>query len=54
MSWGSLPVFAVSSLAKLPLILMTESVFKVNIGLAALMPGSDPGSLLFQVSDDLW
>jgi len=48
-SWGSLPVFAISSLVKLPLVLMTESVFKVNIGLAALMPGADPGSFLFQV-----
>jgi len=48
-SWGSLPVFAISSLVKLPLILQTESVFKVNIGLAALMPGGEPGSALFQI-----
>jgi hypothetical protein len=47
-SWGSLPIFVVGSLVKLPLILQTESVFKVNIGLAALMPGADPGSALFQ------
>jgi hypothetical protein len=48
-SWASLPVFMIGSLVKLPLILATESVYKVNIGLAALMPGADPGSFLFQV-----
>lgn len=48
-SWGSLPVFAINSLIKLPLILQTESVFKVNIGLAALLPGAEPGSALFQI-----
>jgi hypothetical protein len=47
-SWGSVPVFAVGHLVKLPLVLMTESVYKVNIGLAALMPGGDPKSILFQ------
>ncbi len=47
-SWGSLPVFAIASVIKLPLILMTDSVFKVNIGLAALMPGGDPKSFLYQ------
>lgn len=47
-SWGSVAVFGVSSLVKMPLIVMTESVYKVNIGLAALMPGSEPGSFLFQ------
>jgi hypothetical protein len=47
-SWGSLPVFVISSVVKLPLILQTESVFKVNIGLAALLPGAEPGSALFQ------
>ena len=47
-SWGSLPLFVIGSLVKLPLILQTESVFKVNIGLAALLPGADPGSALFQ------
>jgi len=48
-SWGSVPVFVIGSLVKLPLILATESVYKVNIGLAALMPGADPGSFLFQL-----
>jgi len=45
-SWGSVPVFVISSLVKLPLILQTESVFKVNIGLAALVPGAEHGSPL--------
>jgi hypothetical protein len=48
-SWGAIPVFIISSLVKLPLILMTESVYKVNIGLAALMPGAEPDSALFMV-----
>jgi len=48
-SWGAIPVFIISSLVKLPLILMTESVYKVNIGLAALMPGAAPDSPLFMV-----
>ncbi|MEN8006742.1 MAG: YIP1 family protein [Candidatus Krumholzibacteriota bacterium] len=48
-SWGSLPLFFLSPLVKLPLILKVESVFKVNIGLAALMPGAEPGSALFQI-----
>jgi len=47
-SWGSLPVFAIASVVKMPLSLMTDSVFKGNIGLAALMPGGDPKSFLFQ------
>jgi hypothetical protein len=47
-SWGAVPVFLVNSLVKLPLILQTESVFKVNIGLAALVRGGDPSSALFQ------
>jgi hypothetical protein len=48
-SWGAVVVFIISSLVKLPLILMTESVYKVNIGLAALMPGAEPDSPLFMV-----
>lgn len=48
-SWGSLPLFFVNPLLKLPLILKTESVYKVNLGLAALMPDPDPSSLVFQV-----
>lgn len=48
-SWGAVPVFIIASLVKLPLILMTESVYKVNIGLAALLPGAEPNSPLFMI-----
>jgi hypothetical protein len=48
-SWGAVPVFIIASLVKLPLILVTESVFKVNIGLAALLPNTSPDSPLFLV-----
>lgn len=48
-SWAALLPFAVGPLVKLPLVLATESVFEVNLGLAALLPGSEPGSPLFQV-----
>lgn len=48
-SWAALLPFALGPLVKAPLVLATESAFKVNIGLAALLPGSEPGSALFQV-----
>lgn len=48
-SWGAVIPFGLGSLVKAPLVLITESVFRVNIGLAALLPDPDPGSLLFQV-----
>jgi len=48
-SWASLIPFGLASLVKLPLILMTESMLEVNMGLAALVPGSDPGSNLFAI-----
>jgi hypothetical protein len=48
-SWSAIPVFAVGSLVKLPLILATESVYSVSIGLAALMRGADPSSPLYQL-----
>lgn len=48
-SWASLIPFGLAPLVKLPLVLATESVFKVTIGLAALVPGGDPSSPLFQV-----
>jgi hypothetical protein len=48
-SWSALIPFGVGSVVKLPLVLATESVFTVNIGLAALLPGADPGSPLYQV-----
>jgi len=47
-SWAALLPFAVGPLVKAPLVLATESVFKVNIGLAALLPGGEPGTALFQ------
>jgi hypothetical protein len=48
-SWGAMPVFVIATAVKLPLILMTESVYKVNIGLAALLPGAEPSSPLFMI-----
>ena len=47
-SWAALLPFALGPIIKAPLILATESVFRVNIGLAALMPGGEPGSPVFQ------
>ncbi len=47
-SWAALLPFALASLVKIPLILATESVFSVNIGLAALLPDGDPSSVLYQ------
>lgn len=48
-SWAALLPFALGPIVKAPLVLATESVFKVNIGLAALIPGGEPGTALFQV-----
>lgn len=48
-SWSALIPFGVGSIVKMPLVLATESVFTVNIGLAALLPDADPGSPLYQV-----
>lgn len=47
-SWAALIPFALGPIIKAPLILVTESVFRVNLGLAALLPGAEPGSPLFQ------
>jgi len=47
--WASVIPFGIASLIKLPLVLATESVFAVNLGLAALLPNSEPGSALYQV-----
>lgn len=47
--WAAVIPFGFASLVKLPLVLITESVFAVNIGLAALLPGGDPRSPLYQV-----
>jgi Yip1-like protein len=47
--WGSLIPFGLLILVKAPLILMTESMLQVNLGLVALIPDADPGSALFQI-----
>lgn len=47
--WGSLIPFGLLLLIKAPLILMTESMMQVNLGLAALLPDPDPGSAVFQI-----
>ena len=47
--WGSLIPFGLLVVIKGPLILMTESLQQVNLGLAALLPGGDPSSALFQI-----
>jgi len=48
-TWSAVIAFGVASVVKLPLILMTESVFAVNLGLAALLPDANPGSPLYLV-----
>ncbi len=48
-AWASLIPFGLATLVKLPLILMTESVFSVTIGLAAFLPDAGPHSALFQI-----
>ncbi len=47
--WASLIPFGIVVIIKAPLILMTESMMQVNIGLAALLPDADPSSALFQI-----
>jgi len=47
--WSAVIPFGFASLVKLPLVLVTESVFAVNLGLAALLPDGDPGMPLYQV-----
>ena len=47
--WASLIPFGLMVVIKAPLILMTESLMQVNIGLAALMPGGDPGSAFYKI-----
>ncbi len=46
-SWAALLPFGLGPLVKAPLVLATESVSRVNLGLAALMPGGDPKSPVF-------
>ncbi len=48
-SWAALIPFGMATVVKLPLVLATESVMGVNIGLAALLPGGDPTAPLHQI-----
>ncbi len=48
-TWAAVIPFGLASLVKLPLVLATESVFAVNLGLAALLPDGDPTMPLYQV-----
>ena len=48
-SWAALIPFGIGSLVKVPLVLATESVYRVNFGLAALAPGLEPSAKLYQV-----
>lgn len=48
-SWGALIPFVIGTLIKFPLVLATESVYRVNIGLAALAPGLEPTDKLYTV-----
>ncbi len=47
-SWASLIPFGVAMVIKLPLIMMTESAFRITLGLAAFAPGDNPMSPLHQ------
>lgn len=47
--WASLIPFGLVIIVKTPLIMMTESMMQVNIGLVALLPDADPGSALSQI-----
>lgn len=47
--WASVITFGFASVVKLPLVLATESVFSVNLGLAALLPDGDPSTALYKV-----
>jgi hypothetical protein len=48
-SWGALIPFVLGALVKTPLVIVTEAAYRVNIGLAALVPGLEPTSPLFMV-----
>ena len=47
--WGSIIPFVIMVIVKLPLVLATESVLTVNVGLAALLGEADPSSALFHI-----
>lgn len=48
-SWAALIPFGLGLVIKLPLIMVTESVFEVNLGLAALLPDPDPASTSYKI-----
>ena len=48
-TWAAIISFGLASVVKLPLVLATESVFSVNLGLAALLPDGDPNTPLYKV-----
>lgn len=47
--WASLIPFGIAVIIRAPLVLATESVARVNIGLAALLPDADPTSAVYQI-----
>lgn len=47
-AWAGLVPMVLGPLLTLPIILQTESFFGTSIGLAALLPGGDPTSLLYK------
>jgi hypothetical protein len=48
-SWSALIPFVLASLVKVPLVLVTGSIYRVSLGLAALVPGLEPTAPLFQI-----
>ncbi len=48
-SWASLIPFGLGMVIKLPIVLMTESMYRVTLGLAAFAPGDDPLAPLHQI-----
>ncbi len=48
-TWASLIPLGIGTLVKLPLVLVTESMYRVTIGLAAFVPGDNPLSVWHQV-----
>lgn len=48
-AWAAIIPMVIGTLLTLPIILKTESFFGTTIGLAALLPDGDPGSLIFKL-----
>ena len=47
-AWAGLIPMGLGSLVTLPIIMQTESFFGTSLGLAAMVPGGDPSSLLYK------